>query len=115
MKFNVVCKRTYTVSNDEIKSFKEAMLEYLEEEMIESDELGEGEQLPYTIDDIPDKIVEKVLAEVIQDAFDGDDYYCSGVNFDEYFGSITLNVYEEGVRDCVYEAVANWRTEMEKI
>ena len=114
MKFNVVCRRTYTISNDEIEAFKTAMLEYLEEEMVESGELGENEKLPYTIDDIPDKIVEEILAETIQNAFDGDDYYCSGVNFDEYFGSVSLNVYEEGVRDCVYEAVGNWKTEMEE-
>ena len=112
MKFNVVKTKTYTISDDEIKSFKDAMLEYLEEEMMESGELGEDEKIPYTVDDIPDKIVKDVLAKAVQDSFD-DDYYGCGIQFDSYFDTISLNVYEEDVRDCVYEAVANWRTEME--
>jgi hypothetical protein len=108
MKFNVVKRATYTISDDEIRDFKKAMLEYYEEENLE-----EGEECPYTIDDIPDKIVEEVLADVVQCAFEEDDYYCSGVDFEPYFNSIHLDFYEEGVRDCVYEAVANWITEME--
>ena len=109
MKFNVVRRATYTISDDEIRDFKKEMLEYYEEENLE-----EGEECPYTIDDIPDKIVEEVLAETLQCVFEDGDYYCSGINFDDYFECVRLDFYEEGVRDCVYEAVGNWITEMEE-
>lgn len=109
MKFNVVKRATYTLDDKEIIKFKQEMLEYYEEENLE-----EGEECPYTVADIPDKIVEEVLAVAIQCVFEDDDYYCSGIDFEPYFNSISLDFYEEGVRDCVYEAVANWITEMEE-
>lgn len=108
MKFNVVKRATYTLDNKEVVKFKEAMLEYYEEENLE-----EEEDCPYTIADIPDKIVEDVLADAIQDSFENDDCYYDGIDFEPYFNTIYLNCYEEGVRDCIYEAVGNWITEME--
>ena len=115
MKFDVVRKESYTLSNDEIIDFKKAMLEYLKEEMCECGELEENQDFPYTISDIPDHIIEEVLAKEVQGIYeDSDDYYCSGIYFNNYLKSIFLDCDEEGVRDCIYEAVANWRTEMEE-
>ena len=109
MKFNVVRRATYTISDDEIKQFKRAMLEYYEEEYLDEDE-----ECSYTIADISDKIVKEVLADTLQYIFeDGDDYY-HGIEFNDYFGSVTLDFYEDGVRECVREAVDNWTEKMEE-
>lgn len=113
MKFSVKRRRAYTLEKASIKAFKESMLEYLEEEMYEAEELKEDEKLPYTIDDISDDIVKESLTEAIQCAFEECEYYQGGITFDDYFDSVWLDCHEDDVRDCIYEAVANWRTEME--
>lgn len=114
MEFNVVRKCTYKLTEPSLESFKERMLEYLEDEMWDSGELKANENFPYTIDNIPDGIVMEVLADAIQDAFECNGYYRGGgVQFDDYFGTVSLDCGEDDVSDAVYEAVANWRAEME--
>ena len=113
MVFNVVKRNTYTLTEPSLERFKERMLEYLEEEMYNSRELKEDESFPYTIDDIPDKVVKEGLSAAIQCAFDEGGYYQGGVHFDDYFQTISLTCGEDDVSDAVYEAVAIWREEME--
>jgi hypothetical protein len=113
MKFNVVHKETYKLTEPSLESFKERILEHLEEEMYDSGELREDEDFPYTINDISDDIVRESLAVVIQDAFECNYCYQGGVYFDDYFGSVSLDCGEDDVSDAVYEAVALWRDKME--
>lgn len=113
MKFNVVHKETYKLTEPSLESFKVRMLEYLEEEMYDSGELMEDEYFPYTINDISDDIVREALTDVIQDAFECIDCYKGGVYFDDYFSSVSLECGEDDVSDAVYEAVALWRDKME--
>ena len=113
MRFNVKRSASYTLTKETIKAFKTAMLEYLEEEMCESEELKEGEDFPYTIEDISDDIIREPLADLIQEAFEDCEYYNGGVHFDDYFNSVWLECGEDDVSDCVYEAVAIWRDKME--
>lgn len=113
MRFDVKRRASYTLTNESIKAFKTAMLEYLEEEMYDSGELREDEGFPYTINDISDDIVREALTDVIQDAFEYNDCYQGGVYFDDYFGSVSLECGEDDVSDAVYEAVALLRTKME--
>lgn len=113
MKFNVRKSKTFTLEEDSIKTFKEKMLERLEEELYEDGTLKQDDVFLYTIEDISDDIVEKALAESIQDAFEDPGYVYSGFAFDDYFNTVSIYSIEDDVRDCVYEAVANWRTEME--
>lgn len=108
MKFNLVRRVTYTIDNEQIIKFKQKMLEYYEEEYLDEDE-----ELSYTIVDIPDRIIKKVLADTLQCIFEDGDYYCYGIKFDDYFDSVTLDFYEEGVRECVHEAVDSWIETME--
>ena len=100
MKFNVVRRASYTIDDEQIIKFKQEMLEYYEEEYLDEDE-----ELSYTIEDISDEIVEKVLGDTLQCVFEDGDDYCYGIGFDDYFGSVSLDFYEEGVRECVHEAV----------
>lgn len=113
MRFDVKRRSSYILDKESIKAFKERMLEYLEEEMYEAEELKEDEKLPYTVEDISDDIVRDALTDAIQYAFEDSEYYQGGVHFDGYFDSVWLDCSEEDIRDCIYEAVANWRTEME--
>jgi len=113
MKFNVQRSATYTLEKDSIELFKEKMLEYLEDEMYEDGTLKESEKFPYTIENIPDHMVEEALTDAIQNAFEEPNYSYSGFGFDDYFGTVFISDMEDDVSDCVYEAVANWRTEME--
>lgn len=112
MEFNVVKRNTYKLTEPSLESFKERMLEYLEDEMYESGELREDESFPYTINDIPNNIVEEILSDTIQCAFE-EDYGYSGIEFDDYFNTISLECGEDDVSDAVYEAVALWRDKME--
>lgn len=114
MRFDVVKRASYTLDNASVRDFKEAMLEYLEKEMLESEELKEGQNLPYTIDNISDTIVYEALAETVQYAFEDEDFYHSGIQFDGYFDSMSLDFDTDEIRDCVYGAVVNWRTEMDE-
>ena len=109
MKFNVVRRASYTIDDEQIIKFKQEMLEYYEEEYLDEDE-----ELSYTIDDISDEIVEKVLGDTLQRIFEDGDDYDHGINFDNYFDSVSLDFYEEGVRECVHEAVQNWIERMEE-
>lgn len=113
MKFNVVKRHTYKLTSPSLESFKERMLEYLEEEMYDSGELKENESCPYTIDDIPLDVVQEALLDTVQCAFDEDGYYHGGVEFDDYFNTISLDCGEDDVSDAVYEAIALWRDKME--
>lgn len=113
MKFNVQRTATYTLEKDSIELFKEKMLEYLEDEMYEDETLKENEKFPYTIEDIPDYIVGDAISDAIQYAFEEPNYSDSGFVFNDYFGTVFIGNMEDDVSDCVYEAVANWRTEME--
>ena len=113
MKFNVKRTHTYALYDDSIKEFKERMLRYLENEMEEDGELNEGEKFPYTIADISDDIVYEALADTVQIVFADGDFGYSGIQFDDYFDTISLDFDEDDVRECVYEAVANFRDEME--
>lgn len=114
MKFNVIKRRTYKLNEPSLERFKERMLEYLEDEMYESGELREDEKFPYTINDIPIDVIQEVLSEAIQCAFEEDDGYSySGIEFDDYFQIISLECGEDDVSDAVYEAVALWRDKME--
>ena len=106
MEFNVVKKSTYRLTQPSLESFKERMIERLEEEM-------ECEDFPYTIDDISDDLVREALTDVVQDAFECCDYCHSGVEFDDYFGTISLDCGEDDVSDAIYEAMALWRDQME--
>lgn len=106
MEFDVVKRSTYRLTQPSLELFKERMIERLEEEM-------ECEDFPYTINDISDSIVREALADVVQDAFECDSYSYSGVEFDDYFGTISLDCGEDDVSDAVYEAVALWRNKME--
>lgn len=112
MKFNVVKRSTFTLYEESIKAFKEKMIQYLKNEMEEDGKLEDDEKFPYTIEDISDDIVEESISDIIQDVFEND-YDDSGIIFDDYFRTISFDFNEEDVRDCIYEAVANWRTEME--
>lgn len=117
MTFKVQKTDTYEIYSESIKKFKEAMLERLADEMIESGELDEDKRFSYTIEDIPDKIVLEALKVTVQDAYDNLNTayaYCSGVKFDDYFNSISLDCSEEDVRDCIYEAAAEWKKELNK-
>lgn len=109
MKFHVVRKASYTIDNEQIIKFKQEMLEYYEEEYLDEDE-----ELSYTLEDISDEIVEKVLADTLQCIFEDGDYYCYGIKFDDYFDSVSLDFYEEGVRECIREAVDSWIETMEE-
>ena len=113
MKFNVQRTATYTLGEESLGAFKRKMLEYFEEEMYEDGTLKENEKFSYTIEDIPNDIVSEALADAIQEAFDDPNYSHSGFEFDDYFGTVFINSFEDDVSDCVYEAVANWREEME--
>lgn len=106
MEFNVVKRNTYRLTQPSLESFKEKMIERLEEDM-------ECEIFPYTINDISDSIVREALMDVVQDAFECSNYSYSGVEFDDYFGTISLECGEDDVSDAVYEAVALWRDKME--
>lgn len=114
MIFTVKRQATYKLDKESLKAFKESMLEYLEEEMCEAGELKEDEEFVYTIEDISDDIVKVALTDAIQCAFEDCEYYQGGVYFDGYFDSVWLDCSEEDIRDCVYEAVAAWRDEMEE-
>ena len=114
MRFDVKRRASYTLDKESIKAFKESMLEYLEEEMCEAGELKEDEEFVYTIEDISDDIVKVALTDAIQCAFEDSAYYQGGIHFDDYFESVWLDCSEEDVRDCIYEAVAAWREEMEE-
>lgn len=105
MKFNVIKKATYTLDEMSITKFKTKMLECCENEMREDGTLSENEEFPYTINDISDEIVRNALADTIQNVFEENEDY-TGITFD--FDQIYLDFTEEDVRDCVYEAVANW-------
>ena len=113
MKFNVVKRQTYKLNVSSLKAFKKTVLEYLEDEMYDSGELKENETFPYTVDDIPEDIIQEVLLDVIQYAFDEDGCYHGGVEFDDYFNIISLECGEDDISDAVYEAVALWRDKME--
>lgn len=113
MKFNVQRTAIYTFGPDSLYAFKATMLDYLEEEMRNDGTLKENEKFPYTIDNISDDIVSESLADAIQEAFNNVGYGYSGFEFDDYFGTVFINGFEDDVTDCVYEAVANWRTKME--
>ncbi len=113
MIFTVKRSATYKLDKESIKTFKEGMLEYLKDEMYEAEELKENEELSYTIEDISDDIVKDALTDVIQGAFEDPQYYQGGITFDDYFESAWLDCSEDDIRDCIYEAVAAWRDEME--
>ena len=117
MSFSVKNSSTYTITRGSVDKFKETMLEYMEEAMVEADELGEDETFSYTVEDIPDKIVEKALAAGVKDAYKNlnNPYLHSGFRFDDYFNSVHIECFEEDVYDCVYNAVAAWRTELNKV
>ena len=106
MEFSVIRKNTYRLTQPSLESFKKTMLERFEEEM-------ECEDFHYTINDISDDIVREALADCIQDAFECGDSCCSGVWFDDYFNTISLECGEDDVSDAVYEAMALWRDKME--
>ena len=94
MFFDVKRTARFTVDDESILKFKTAVAEYLTEE---ADEKGPF----YTADDIPDSVVEEVLKDAIQEAYqEGDD----GFVFDEYFMSVSLIMGEDGTSDAVYEA-----------
>lgn len=109
MKFNVYRSAAYTLEKDSIEMFKRTMIEYLEEEMYEDGILKDNEKLPYTIEDIPDYIVEDALKDAIQYAFEELGYADSEFVFDDYFNSVFISDIKDDVRDCVYEAIANWK------
>lgn len=113
MRFDVKRRASYTLTDESIKAFKTAMLEYLEDEMRDVEELKEDEIFSYTIDDISDDIIREPLADVIQSAFEDYECYSGGVYFDDYFNSVSLECSEDDVKDAVYEAVALWRYKME--
>ena len=114
MIFTVKRQATYKLDKESLKAFKEGMLAYLEDEMYEAEELKENEDFTYIIEDIPDDIVEEALKHAIQDAFEDPQYYQGGITLDDYFESVGLDCSEEDVRDCIYEAVALWREEIEE-
>lgn len=113
MRFDVKRRASYTLTGESIKAFKTAMLKYLEDEMLDAEELKEDETFPYTIDDISDDIIREPLGSLIQDAFEDCEYYIGGVHFDDYFDSVWLDCGDDDVSDAVDEAVALWRDKME--
>ena len=114
MIFTVKRQATYKLDKESLKAFKESMLEYLKGEMYEAEELKEDEDFTYTVEDISDDIVEEALQYAIQGAFEDPQYYQGGITLDDYFESVGLDCSEEDVRDCIYEAVALWREDMEE-
>lgn len=86
----------YTVNELEVLKFKNAVAHYLNEE---------DENENFTANDISDSIVQEILNEAIQSAYQEDDG-SSGITFDEYFKTISINCTSEDVTDAVYEAAA---------
>ena len=86
----------YTVNELEVLKFKNAVAHYLNEE---------DENENFTANDISDGIVQEILNEAIQSAYQEDDG-SSGITFDEYFKTISINCTSEDVTDAVYEAAA---------
>jgi hypothetical protein len=112
MKFNVRRSKTFTLEENSIIIFKDEMLARLEEELYENGTLKEGDRFPCTFEDISDDIVEKALAEAIQYAFEEPGYVYSGFAFDECFNTVSIYSIEDDVKDCIYEALENWRKEI---
>lgn len=99
MKIKTTVTFEYRLEDKEIATFKEKVLEYIEEES----------ELNITLDDIPDELIKDYLKDslpaIIEEIHLG---YCrtEGVEIDDYFN--TINFYYEGedARELVSE-IAN--------
>ena len=95
----------YRLEDREIDEFRNKVLEYIQDEL---------EEETITIDDIPtEKIKEYLRSElpnIIEEIKQG---YCdsSGVKLDDYFNTISLDYYDEDIRDMIQECANKIRKE----
>lgn len=90
---------TYRLDDSEVEQFKRRTLKYIKEELDYESTL--------TLDDIPTSEVEEFLDNELTTAIEESKqgYSCGdyGVMYDDYFGTISLDYYDEYVADMIRE------------
>lgn len=107
MKIKTTVTFEYRLEDKEIATFKEKVLEYIEEES----------ELNITLDDIPDELIKDYLKDslpaIIEEIHLG---YCrtEGVEIDDYFNTIGFYYEGEDARELVREIANQIIVDMEE-
>ena len=97
MKIKATIQLEYSINDSEIARFKERVLECIQEEI--------DEECQMSLDDISNEIIEEFLndsvPDIIEDSYKG--YGRSGIEFDNYFNTISFDYCSEDISDLVHE------------
>ena len=99
----------YRLDDDQVEQFRDKVLECIQDELEEL-----GEKTTVTLDDVPTESVKEYLNRELPNIIDEiKQGYCygGGVEFDDYFGTISLDYYGDDVRCMIRECAEEIREE----